>query len=47
MTVIELIESGAAQLAHAGVSFGHGTTNAFDEVLLGGGRLVSARPMLN
>lgn len=31
MTVIELIESGAAQLAHAGVSFGHGTTNAFDE----------------
>jgi len=31
MTVIELIESGAAQLAQAGVSFGHGTTNAFDE----------------
>jgi len=34
MTVIELIESGAAQLAHAGVSFGHGTTNAFDEAAL-------------
>ena len=31
MTVIELIESGAAQLTEAGVSFGHGTTNAFDE----------------
>ncbi len=31
MTVIELIESGAAQLTDAGVSFGHGTTNAFDE----------------
>jgi ribosomal protein L3 glutamine methyltransferase len=31
MTIIELIESGAAQLTEAGVSFGHGTTNAFDE----------------
>lgn len=31
MTVIELIESGAAKLTEAGVSFGHGTTNAFDE----------------
>jgi len=31
MTVIELIESGAGQLTEAGVSFGHGTTNAFDE----------------
>ena len=31
MTVIELIDAGAAQLEKAGVSFGHGTTNAFDE----------------
>lgn len=31
MTLIELIESGAQQLRDAGVSFGHGTTNAFDE----------------
>jgi ribosomal protein L3 glutamine methyltransferase len=31
MTVIELIEAGARQLADAGVSFGHGTDNAFDE----------------
>ncbi len=31
MTLIELIESGAQQLLDAGVSFGHGTTNAFDE----------------
>ena len=31
MTLIELIESGAQQLKSAGVSFGHGTTNAFDE----------------
>ncbi len=31
MTLIELIESGAKQLTEAGVSFGHGTTNAFDE----------------
>jgi ribosomal protein L3 glutamine methyltransferase len=31
MTVIELIEAGAEQLTHAGVAFGHGTANAFDE----------------
>ena len=31
MTLIELIESQAARLQGAGVSFGHGTTNAFDE----------------
>jgi ribosomal protein L3 glutamine methyltransferase len=30
-TVIELIEAGERQLAEAGVAFGHGTTNAFDE----------------
>ncbi|MDR6535567.1 50S ribosomal protein L3 N(5)-glutamine methyltransferase [Variovorax soli] len=30
-TVIELIEAGERQLAAAGVAFGHGTTNAFDE----------------
>lgn len=30
-TVLELIEAGARQLADAGVSFGHGTSNAFDE----------------
>ncbi len=30
-TVLSLIESGAQQLADSGVSFGHGTTNAFDE----------------
>lgn len=30
-TVIELIENAAARLTQAGVSFGHGTTNAFDE----------------
>jgi ribosomal protein L3 glutamine methyltransferase len=30
-TVIQAIEQGAAQLQAAGVSFGHGTTNAFDE----------------
>ncbi|MDM0013377.1 50S ribosomal protein L3 N(5)-glutamine methyltransferase [Variovorax sp. J22P168] len=30
-TVIELIEHGAARLAEAGVAFGHGTANAFDE----------------
>lgn len=30
-TVLQLIESGASQLEQAGVSFGHGTTNAFDE----------------
>ncbi len=31
MTILELIDAGAAQLEAAGVSFGHGTTNAFDE----------------
>ncbi|HEY0201905.1 MAG TPA: 50S ribosomal protein L3 N(5)-glutamine methyltransferase, partial [Burkholderiaceae bacterium] len=31
MTVIELIEAGARQLQDAGVAFGHGATNAFDE----------------
>ncbi len=31
MTLLELIESGAKQLTDAGVAFGHGTTNAFDE----------------
>ena len=31
MTLIELIDAGAEQLAGAGVSFGHGTNNAFDE----------------
>lgn len=31
MTLFELIESGAQQLTDAKVSFGHGTTNAFDE----------------
>ena len=31
MTVIELIDHWAARLTEAGVSFGHGTTNAFDE----------------
>ena len=31
MTLLELIESGAKQLTDAGLSFGHGTTNAFDE----------------
>lgn len=31
MTVIQLIEAGARRLADAGVSFGHGTANAFDE----------------
>lgn len=30
-TVLELIESSANQLKEAGVGFGHGTTNAFDE----------------
>lgn len=31
MTIGELIDAGAQQLAEAGVSFGHGTNNAFDE----------------
>lgn len=31
MTILELIEQSAAQLEAAGVSYGHGTTNAFDE----------------
>lgn len=31
MTVIELVEAGAQRLALAGVAFGHGTANAFDE----------------
>ena len=31
MTVLELIETAAAQLTEAGVAFGHGTDNAFDE----------------
>ena len=31
MTILELIEQSAAQLETAGVSYGHGTTNAFDE----------------
>ncbi|WP_396267370.1 50S ribosomal protein L3 N(5)-glutamine methyltransferase [Ideonella sp.] len=31
MTVIELINTQAARLTEAGVSLGHGTTNAFDE----------------
>ncbi|MEJ7686440.1 MAG: 50S ribosomal protein L3 N(5)-glutamine methyltransferase [Variovorax sp.] len=30
-TVIELIEAGASRLADAGVAYGHGTDNAFDE----------------
>jgi ribosomal protein L3 glutamine methyltransferase len=32
-TVRQLIEAGAKQLADAGVSFGHGTANAFDEAV--------------
>ncbi|HEY9063626.1 MAG TPA: 50S ribosomal protein L3 N(5)-glutamine methyltransferase [Burkholderiaceae bacterium] len=31
MTLIELIDAQSARLKSAGVSFGHGTTNAFDE----------------
>jgi ribosomal protein L3 glutamine methyltransferase len=32
-TLIELIEAGARRLTDAGVAFGHGTTNAFDEAV--------------
>ncbi len=31
MNILSLIEAGAQQLTSAGVAFGHGTTNAFDE----------------
>ena len=31
MTVLELIDRSSARLEESGVSFGHGTTNAFDE----------------
>jgi ribosomal protein L3 glutamine methyltransferase len=31
MTLIELVEASSQTLADAGVAFGHGTTNAFDE----------------
>lgn len=30
-TIIDTIEAGAKQLTQAGVAFGHGTANAFDE----------------
>jgi ribosomal protein L3 glutamine methyltransferase len=33
MTLIDLIHQSAAQLEQAGVAFGHGTTNAFDEAV--------------
>jgi ribosomal protein L3 glutamine methyltransferase len=33
MTLIELIERSAARLEEAGVAFGHGTDNAFDEAV--------------
>ena len=33
MTLMELIERSSARLEEAGVSFGHGTTNAFDEAV--------------
>ena len=31
MTLLDLVEAGAARLSVAGVAFGHGTSNAFDE----------------
>jgi len=31
MTLLDLIQQSAARLEEAGVAFGHGTTNAFDE----------------
>jgi ribosomal protein L3 glutamine methyltransferase len=33
MRLIEVVERSSARLAKAGVSFGHGTTNAFDEAV--------------
>jgi ribosomal protein L3 glutamine methyltransferase len=33
MTLLECIEQQSARLSQAGVSFGHGTTNAFDEAV--------------
>ena len=33
MTLLELIERSSARLQEAGVSFGHGTSNAFDEAV--------------
>lgn len=33
MTLLELIEAQSARLTEAGVCFGHGTTNAFDEAV--------------
>jgi ribosomal protein L3 glutamine methyltransferase len=33
MTLIELIQRGSLQLEAAGLSYGHGTTNAFDEMV--------------
>ena len=33
MTLIELVELSTARLEQAGVAFGHGTTNAFDEAV--------------
>ncbi len=33
MTLLELIEAQSARLTQAGVCFGHGTTNAFDEAV--------------
>ncbi|MDQ2928434.1 MAG: 50S ribosomal protein L3 N(5)-glutamine methyltransferase, partial [Pseudomonadota bacterium] len=31
MTLVELVQAQSARLKQAGVSFGHGTLNAFDE----------------